>query len=385
MESRRSHWDALSDGQLSKHVIANHNDGLMGTVSQGLEESWPVWKSSEMHFSEPGFDEPRVVFLFSDFDAPYSGMGRSLYETEAVFRNAIDRCAEHLEDLIDQPLTRILWPETGQPSLLHKARYAQPALFSLQYALAVYWNEQGIVPDAVAGYGVGEYAAAAICGVFSLRDALGLVFEHARIWETLPAEHQTMRVFASEDKLCDCLEDFPEVKISAHTAREQVVLAGDRQALRTIARCLDKKNIACGPTTSNHPNQPHLMEGCAYEFTQRVAEMDMRAPMLPFISALTGDEVSEDLANSEYWTHHLVWPVRFEQAVDTLLGEGYDHFIEIGPGADLTALGKGAFRGGKMWMPSMRQGVSDKDQLQRCLNALFKAGVPVNLPALDGI
>ena len=107
-------------------------------------------------------------------------MGRQLYETQPVFRAALDRCAKILESCFGSPLLEILFLGSTRSSFdIHQTAYTQPALFAFEYALAEMWRSWGIEPHAVLGHSVGEYVAACIAGVFSLEDGLRLIAERA--------------------------------------------------------------------------------------------------------------------------------------------------------------------------------------------------------------
>ncbi|MBP5971179.1 SDR family NAD(P)-dependent oxidoreductase [Brasilonema sp. CT11] len=113
---------------------------------------------------------PKVTFFFSgelSFNLPIS---QQLYDTQPVFRQALDRCAEILERELKIPLIKILYfPHNLSDS------YTKIALFALEYALCKLWQSWGVTPNLVVGYGVGEYVAACIAGVFNLEDGLKLV------------------------------------------------------------------------------------------------------------------------------------------------------------------------------------------------------------------
>ena len=133
--------------------------------------------------------EPKIAFLFPDLDPKHWQMSRQLYDTQPTFKQSIDRCAEILEPYLDKPLLEVIYPSTGDSrrgeSRIAPTAYLQPALFALEYALCRLWQSWGIKPSAVMGYGIGEYVAACIAGVFSLEDGLKLVVERGRLDRSL--------------------------------------------------------------------------------------------------------------------------------------------------------------------------------------------------------
>ncbi|MFN6568073.1 type I polyketide synthase [Dendronalium sp. ChiSLP03b] len=120
---------------------------------------------------------PKIAFLFTDRGSQSFKIGHQLYQTQPEFRQAFDRCNEILHPYLEQSLLEILYsePETNLP--FNEIAYYQPALFTLEYALFQLWKSWGIEPTAVMGYGVGEYVAACVAGVFSLEDGLKLLME----------------------------------------------------------------------------------------------------------------------------------------------------------------------------------------------------------------
>ena len=124
-------------------------------------------------------ENPKVIFMFTGQGAQHLQMAGELYRTEPVFRDELDRCAEILRPLLKADLREILYPDANEAKamerLLTETRIAQPALFSIEYALATLWMSWGVKPAALIGHSIGEYVAACISGVFSLEDALALV------------------------------------------------------------------------------------------------------------------------------------------------------------------------------------------------------------------
>jgi acyl transferase domain-containing protein/NAD(P)-dependent dehydrogenase (short-subunit alcohol dehydrogenase family)/SAM-dependent methyltransferase/acyl carrier protein len=119
----------------------------------------------------------KPAFLFTGIDSQFAGIGRELDETQPAFHQALDRCAEILDDIMDRPLRDLLH---RSDSGLADAAYAAPALVSLEFALSELWASCGVRPAAVLGHGLGEYVAACVAGVLRLEDVLWLLARRTR-------------------------------------------------------------------------------------------------------------------------------------------------------------------------------------------------------------
>src|SRR5262249_55908804 len=127
-------------------LVAKTRDELMSDL-QALARGEAPAKSARGRVPSGSWTE--VAFLFTGQGSQYVGMGRGLYETEPVFREALERCAAILEPHLEAPLLSVLYPEPEQDSALDETAYTQPALFALEYALSELWRSWGITPDAV--------------------------------------------------------------------------------------------------------------------------------------------------------------------------------------------------------------------------------------------
>jgi acyl transferase domain-containing protein/acyl carrier protein len=325
---------------------------------------------------------PSVALAFPGQGAQIAGMGRELYATQPTFRTVIDQCAAILDRQLDVSLIDLLHGAGGKR--LAETAYTQPALFAIEYALAVLWRAWGVQPAVVFGHSIGEYVAACVAGVFGLEDALTLVAARGRLMQELPRDGGMLAVTASVEAVAALVAPHAGlVSVAAINAPDQIVLAGASVALQSIARQLEARGINVTPLTVSHAFHSPLLEPMLDEFERIAAGISYRAPQIPVISNLTGAVVTgDDLVSAGYWRRHARSTVRFAASVDTLAALGIGLCVEAGPKSTLAALGARC-RDDVSWVPSLQPPQSEWATVTDTLCRLYVAGVPIDWSAFD--
>ena len=323
---------------------------------------------------------PEVVFLFTGQGAQYAGMGRELYETEPVFRAAMERCVRAVEGKLEPGLLEVIYGSaTGR---LNQTWYTQPATFAIEYALAQLWRSWGVEPAMVLGHSVGEYAAACVAGLYSVEAGMELIAERGRLSRSLEEGHGSMAaVLASKERVeRACARQQGRVEVAADNGPESVVISGHAGSVEAVARELEGEGIRVERLRVSHGFHSPEMEPVEEEFEAAAGRVRYGTPQVEMVSTVTGGVVTgEAMGRPEYWRRQLRQRVEFTGAMGAVAARGARVFVEIGPGSTLLGMGQELMGAeGQVWAPSIRRSRADGEQMAESAALLWTQGVEVN-------
>ena len=300
-----------------------------------------------------------VVFLFPGVGEQYGNMAAGLYEEEGEFRTLVDECCELLQRETGVDLRTILFAEkaagTGSGDLqklffrgvgdgegvgerLNQTWLAQPAVFVIEYCLARLLMSWGIVPEALIGNSVGEYAAAVIAGVMSLGDGLRLVAGRGKLIEKLGGGAM-LAVALGEEQLQPLLGE--KLSIAISNGPKLTVVSGTEEAIAELEVTLQQKEMVSRRLQTRHAFHSRMMEPAYGEFVKLVETVELKAPQIPYISNVTGSWIKEEEArDAHYWARHMCQRVRFGEGISEILRGGEKVLVEVGPGQGLGSVVK---------------------------------------------
>jgi acyl transferase domain-containing protein/acyl carrier protein len=279
-------------------------------------------------------DESKIskrAFLCTGQGSQYAGMAQTLYNSEPIFRNVLDRCNDFLCDELKRPLLDVMFNKENSGEL-DETGYTQPALYALETGLAALWISWGIKPDAVLGHSVGEYAAAQIAGVFSLEDGLKLIAARARLMQALPSGGQMAALMTSAERVEPLLKEHEkELSLAAINGANSVVISGAANAVTSVCKTLKSDNVKSIKLTVSHAFHSPLMDPMLEEFHKVAQSISYLQPELQIISNVSGALAGNEIASAEYWVKHVRAPVEFAKGMQCLFDEGVNEYLELGP------------------------------------------------------
>jgi amino acid adenylation domain-containing protein len=287
-------------------------------------------------------ENPEVYFLFPGQGSQHANMAREIYDTETVFREAVDRCAKILLPHLGADLRTLLYPPDGATEeakrRVTETIVAQPAIFTIEYALAQLWMSWGIRPQAMLGHSIGEFVAACLAGIFTLEDALSLVAARGRMMQEVPAGGM-LSVRMPESEVRSRLNG--ELALAAVNAPSLCVVAGPFDALEKFEQELGREGIACRRLVTSHAFHSAMMDPLIKPFTARVAQVRLHAPKISYVSGVTGKWITpQEATDPSYWARHFRQAVQFSAGVTELRKNPNAVLLEVGPGNVLSTLAR---------------------------------------------
>ncbi|KQX21963.1 type I polyketide synthase [Variovorax sp. Root434] len=321
---------------------------------------------------------PQLVLMFPGQGAQYAGMGKNLRANDPVFAAAFDDCMAAFDGATDFDLRERMF--FGDAQSLVPTAVTQPAIFTLEYALARRLLALGARPHALIGHSVGEFVAAVLAGVMRLEDAARLVARRGALMQAQPAGAMlSVRLGAAE--LAGRLG--PQLSLAAENGPTACVAAGPFDAIAALQAALEADGIPARPLQTSHAFHSAMMDAAVAPFEALVGKVALRAPQTPIYSTLTGQPLEDTEATSPaYWARHLRETVRFSPAVRCAMAQTANPlFVEAGPRNMLSTLVRQ--HGASSVVPLLHGEPADEARtLRLALGRLWTCGAEVELSRL---
>ncbi|MGI9430247.1 MAG: type I polyketide synthase, partial [Bythopirellula sp.] len=331
-------------------------------------------------FRGNGRRAPKVAWQFTGQGAQYVDMARGLYETQAVFRTAIDHCQQQLDEWRDVPLTEVLFENE---TLIHATHWTQPAIFAVQMGLVQLLQSWGLRPDVVLGHSVGQYAAACVAGIMSWDDGLRLISERGRLIGALPSGGRMLAVFAPQATVEEAIVEVPAVSLAALNGTH-IVISGPEEGIEQAEARFQERGIRTNALQTSHAFHSTLMEPVLEPFCAVADSIEFRPGQLPLVCNVSGSALPADaVLDGAYWARHIREPVRFAQGIEAVQDLGCGVLVEVGPQAILTRMAASHWRQPTSALVScLQEEADDAEALQHAVSQLYVAGATPDFDAI---
>lgn len=275
----------------------------------------------------------KIAFLFAGQGAQKPGMGQDL-ESAAGAKEVFD-LAEELRPGTKQDCF------SSTPERLAQTEVTQPCVYVVDLACAKALTAAGITPDGVAGFSLGEMAALTYAGAFTPAQGFGLVCKRGALMQQ--AAVQTPGSMAAVLKLSDeVVEDlcrrFTKVYPVNYNCPGQLVVAGSQDEMPSFCAAVKEAGGMARPLAVSGAFHSPFMAEAAKSFLTLLQAEEMATPAIPVYANLTALPYVQPLQQT--LASQMESPVQWTKTIQEMQKDGYDTFIEVGPGKTLTGLVK---------------------------------------------
>ncbi len=288
---------------------------------------------------------PKVAFLFSGQGSQYVNMLAGLRRAEPIIASTFDEADTIMAPLLGRKLSEILFVEPGDAAriaqseaALRETEITQPAVMTVDLALAQLLGQYGIKPDMVMGHSLGEYGALMAAGCLTFEHTLEAVSSRGREMSDLTVADRGVMA-AVMAPLAEIEQAVAAVGcgvvIANVNSSTQGVIGGPTVPVRRAMEALAAAGHQVVELPVSHAFHTSIVAPASVPLRQSLVRLDLRPPLLPLVSNVTGhfyptgpQALPEML---DLLSRQVAEPVQFVNGLRTLYDAGARVFVEVGP------------------------------------------------------
>ena len=277
------------------------------------------------------------AYIYPGQGAQYSGMGKELYESNAIAKQFFEKANQ----ILGFEITKIMFEGTDEE--LKQTKVTQPAVFLHSVILSL--TDSDFAPDMVAGHSLGEFSALVANKTLSFEDGLGLVYKRAlAMQKACEINPSTMAaILGLEDEVVEKVcEEVDGIVVAAHyNCPGQLVISGSNEAIDIACEKMKEAGAKRAlPLQVGGAFHSPLMEPASVELEEAINGTNFNQPICPVYQNVTAMPSTDITVIKENLIKQLTAPVRWTQSVQNMVQGGATLFIESGPGKVLQGLVK---------------------------------------------
>jgi len=279
--------------------------------------------------------DTQTVFMFSGQGSQYYNMGKELYNKDLTFRNNILFLDEIFYDMTGCSVVKHLYDNCGKAAgMFDDTFYTHPAIFMLEYSLAMTLIEKCVYPDYVLGSSLGEYAACAVADVISCEQALKCIVKQVEL-----LKEKCLR--GGMIAIIDNYKIFEEIPMLYNNSElvsinyvSHFVISAKEQELEDINRYLKKNRIMRVKLPIQYAFHSQWVEAIGEEYKEHLKTKTFKKPRINIISCMAGG--LKNNINSEYLWEVVRKPINFIDAVKSLNNNVDLSYLDLGPSGTMS-------------------------------------------------
>jgi [acyl-carrier-protein] S-malonyltransferase len=283
----------------------------------------------------------KVAFIFPGQGSQYVGMGKEFFEN---FREARDVFQE-ADDVLHLPISSLCFQ--GPEETLKLTENTQPAVLTTSIAvLRVLQAEKGVVPRLSAGHSLGEYSALVVSGALAFADAVQIVRLRGRFMqEAVPVGEGAMAAIlgmerGQVEKLCEEAAQGEVLTPANFNCPGQIVIAGHAKAIERAMERVKREGKKAVFLPVSAPFHSPLMKPAGERLEKALEGIPIQDLKIPVVTNVEA-EINQSKERVKELLVNQVWsPVRWEESMQKISGDGIEQTLEIGPGKVLSGLMK---------------------------------------------
>ncbi|MCK4257761.1 MAG: amino acid adenylation domain-containing protein [Halanaerobiales bacterium] len=337
----------------------------------------------------------KVAFVFTGQGNQWFGMGKKLFASNSVFRKTIEKCDQYLKKYLDWSLVEDFFEADNQflrETLFNDPNFIQPLIFAIQIAITQVWESWGIVPNGMIGHSFGEIAATYVAGVLSLEDAIKVIINRSRLMQQSEGLGKMVAVELSLNEVKKIVSQYKDsLSIAVINSDTSVVLSGQSNVMAEVIEGLKARGVYCRYLKGEFAVHNPLMELYKDKLIEKIKNIAPQSTTVPLYSTVTGKETSGIEFSANYWGRAFVDTVQFKKGIDSMVDDGFNIFIEIGPSPDLFFSIYKCLNGKNksgIIVPSLRKNRDGNHVMYESLGKVYSAGVKIEWQKIflfDGI
>lgn len=275
----------------------------------------------------------KIAFLYPGQGAQVAGMGKDFYEKSPLAKEVFDKSCE----ILGQDMKHICFEEN---ELLDRTDYTQAALVTTCMAMTKEIMARGLTPDMTAGLSLGEYCAITTAGGMELEDAIKMVWLRGNLMHNAVPEGKggmAAVLGLSGEAVNEAIAYMEGVYVANYNCPGQIVISGKKEAVETA--CEKLKEAGAKRTIMLNVSGPfhsRMLIGAGEKLGEVLENVEVHTPQIPYVANVTAQYVTDAAEVKPLLTKQVSSSVRWEQSVHTMLADGVDTFVEIGPGKTLS-------------------------------------------------